>query len=278
MFDIQGIDWNEVWKKWRTEHAFLGRSSAFWDARAQTFAEHMLSKRGHAYAEKLLQIINPEQDWTIVDMGCGAGTLAVPFSEHVKAITAVDFSGTMLEILKERCREGGIANVRTIKASWDDDWDKAGIGLHDVAIASRSLAVEDLRHAMIKLNRVAKKRVYIVTFVRRNEEEKGIFEAVGREPNTGPDYICNYNLLYQMGIHANVTFVTEKGPKTFENHDEALEFLKRKVDGITAEEKKKLRTYLERHLIHDMGRWRMNFLEPMKWAVIWWEKEHATNM
>ena len=277
MADMQGIDWNEVWKSWRSEHAFLNKDSKFWDARAQTLAERML-KRGYAYAERLLKIIEPEQDWTIVDMGCGAGTLAVPFSEHVKAITAVDFSGAMLEILEKRCREGGISNVRAIKASWDDDWSKAGIGLHDVAIASRSLAVEDLRHAMIKLSRVAKRRVYIVTFVRRKEEEKRICEAIGREPNTGPDYIYNYNLLYQMGIHANVTFITEKGPKTFKDHDEALDLLKRKVDGISGEEEKKLKAYLEKHLINDMGRWKLDYQEPMKWAVIWWEKEHDTNM
>ncbi len=277
MADMQGIDWNEVWKSWRSEHAFLNKDSKFWDARAQTLAERML-KRGSAYAERLLKIIEPEQDWTIVDMGCGAGTLAVPFSEHVKAITAVDFSGAMLEILEKRCREGGISNVRAIKASWDDDWSKAGIGLHDVAIASRSLAVEDLRHAMIKLSRVAKRRVYIVTFVRRKEEEKRICEAIGREPNTGPDYICNYNLLYQMGIHANITFITEKGPKTFKDHDEALDLLKRKVDGISGEEEKKLKAYLEKHLINDRGRWKLDYQEPMKWAVIWWEKEHDTNM
>ncbi len=277
MADMQGIDWNEVWKSWRSEHAFLNKDSKFWDARAQTLAERML-KRGYAYAERLLKIIEPEQDWTIVDMGCGAGTLAVPFSEHVKAITAVDFSGAMLEILEKRCREGGISNVRAIKVSWDDDRSKAGIGLHDVAIASRSLAVEDLRHAMIKLSRVAKRRVYIVTFVRRKEEEKRICEAIGREPNTGPDYICNYNLLYQMGIHANITFITEKGPKTFKDHDEALDLLKRKVDGISGEEEKKLKAYLEKHLINDMGRWKLDYQEPMKWAVIWWEKEHDTNM
>ena len=169
-----------------------------------------ISSAKTGYAEAFLKIVNPKKTWTIFDMACGAGTLAIPFAKHVKAITAVDFSDKMLDILREQCDKSKISNIRTINRSWEDDWGRAGIGLHDVAIASRSLVVDDLRSAIIKLDSFARKRVYISTIVGDGPHDRRIFDAVGRELNTGPDYIYNYNLLYQMGICANVDFITDK--------------------------------------------------------------------
>jgi SAM-dependent methyltransferase len=41
-------------------------------------------------------------------MGCGAGTLAIPFAERVRSVTAVDFSETMIELLTEESTKRGL--------------------------------------------------------------------------------------------------------------------------------------------------------------------------
>ena len=207
MIDIQTIDWNEVWKEKQAKRSSSARDCTSWNKRAPSFAK-VAAKRG--YAEAFLKIVNPKRNWTVFDMACGAGTLAIPFAKHVKAITAVDFSDRMLDILREQCNKSKISNIRIINGSWGDDWGRAGIGLHDVAIASRSLVVDDLRSAILKLDSFARKRVYISTIVGDGPHDRHIFDAVGRKLNTGPDYIYNCNLLYQMGICANVDFITEK--------------------------------------------------------------------
>jgi SAM-dependent methyltransferase len=267
--NIQTIDWNDAWKEARAQRIFPERDRTFWNKRAPDFAEISM-KTG--YAEAFLKIINPKKTWTIFDMACGAGTLAIPFAGYVKSITAVDFSEKMLEILQEKCNQAGIANVRTIKASWEDNWSKAGIGQHDVVIASRSLVVDDLRHAITKLNDIARKRVYISTIVDDGPHDRRIFEAVGRELHAGPDYIYNYNLLYRMGIYANINFIIEDNHKTYRNHGEAIDSVRWMLDDITSEEEKKLEDYFDRHLIFSEGRWVMDCRKTVRWAVIWWDK------
>jgi SAM-dependent methyltransferase len=273
MVNIKTIDWNDAWKEARAQCNFQIHDSTCWNKRAPGFAEISM-KTG--YAEAFLKIMNPKKNWSIFDMACGAGTLAIPFAGHVKSVTAVDFSDKMLEILQERCRQAGITNVRTIEASWEDNWNKAGIGRHDVAIASRSLVVDDLRHGITKLNNIARKRVYISTIVDDGPHDRRIYEAVGRELDPGPDYIYNYNLLYSMGIYANVNFIIEDNHKTYGSHAEAIDSVRWMLNNITSEEEKKLEDYFDRHLIFSAGRWMMDHRRTIRWAVIWWDK--ATNI
>ncbi|OPY72653.1 MAG: ubiquinone/menaquinone biosynthesis methyltransferase [Syntrophorhabdus sp. PtaU1.Bin058] len=274
MKDVRAIDWNNVWKNARMQRTTPVRSPSFWNKRAPSFAENSLKK---GYAEAFVKIVNPRKTWSVLDMACGAGILAVPFARHVRSVTAVDFSEAMLERLQERCRETGISNIRILKASWEDNWSKAGIGLHDVAIASRSLVVDDLRHAVMKLNNIARKRVYISTIVDDGPYDRRIFDAVGRKLDAGPDYIYNYNLLYQMGIHANVCFITEDYQKTYGDRYEALDSARWMVGDMTPEEEKRYVDHFDKHLVCYAGRWVLDYRRTIRWAVIWWDKGTNTN-
>jgi len=274
MKDVKAIDWNNAWKNARTQRTTPVRSPAFWNKRAPNFAGNSLKK---GYAEAFLKIVNPRKGWDVLDMACGAGILAVPFAGHVRSVTAVDFSEAMLERLEERCREAGISNIRTLKASWEDNWSKAGIGLHDVAIASRSLVVDDLRHAVMKLNNIARKRVYISTIVDDGPYDRRIFDAVGRKLDAGPDYIYNYNLLHQMGIYANVGFITEDNHKTYGSRYEALDSARWMMGDMTPEEEKRYEDHFDKHLVCYAGRWVLDYHRTVRWAVIWWDKGTNTN-
>ncbi|HAX18623.1 MAG TPA: hypothetical protein DCY00_08545 [Actinobacteria bacterium] len=269
MTRIKSIDWNVEWKKAREQRTFPVQDSASWNKRAQGFAEVSL-KTG--YAEAFLKIMNPKKNWTVFDMACGAGAIAIPFSKYVKSITAADFSEKMLEILQQRCKQSKITNIRTIKTSWEDNWNKAGIGQHDVAIASRSLTVDDLQHAIIKLNSIARKQIYISTIVDDGPYDRHIFEALGREFYAGPDYLYNYNLLYSMGIYANVNFIMEDNHKTFGTHAEAIDSVRWMLNNTTDEEEKKLKDYFAGHLVFNEGRWSLDYHRLTRWAVLWWDK------
>ncbi|MBA4390967.1 MAG: hypothetical protein C0399_08515 [Syntrophus sp. (in: bacteria)] len=270
MIDIRAIDWNEVCKEKKAMRSSPGSSSKCWNKRAPSFAANT-TKTG--YAEAFLKIVNPKQTWTVFDMACGAGTLAIPFAKRVKTITAVDFSDKMLDILREQCYESNISNIRTINASWEDDWNRAGIGLHDVAIASRSLVVDDLRSAIIKLSSKARKRVYISTIVDDGPYDRRVFDAIGRELNMGPDYIYNYNLLYQMGIRANIDFIIERNHKTYKTRHQLMESMEWMLGKMTREEETKLKKYLDKHLVYDAGWWTLDYEKATTWAVIWWDKD-----
>ena len=270
VINVREVDWNHVWQVHRARQSARKRDARFWDGRAPSFAK---AASETAYADQLLAIMKPETHWTALDMGCGSGTLAVPLAGLVSSITAVDFSARMLAVLGDRCREEGIRNIAAIHGRWEDDWEKLGIGPHDVAIASRSMVGDDLRASILKLDAVARRRVYIVTIVGDGPFDRRAFDAIGRPLTVGPDYIYNYNLLYQMGMLANVAFIEERRNRTFRNHEEAFASMQWIFDDLTRQEEEKLREYIETHLVYRFGFWTFSHDHVVRWAVIWWEKE-----
>ncbi len=264
------IDWNDVWKKESAKSSVKKRDVTFWNEKARNFSKKPWESN---YSEDFLKIMEPRRCWTVLDMACGTGALTIPLARYVRRITAVDFSPRMLEVLEEQCRVEGIENVRTINASWEDDWSSRGIDEHDVVIASRCLVVDDLRKAVMKLNGAARERVYISTIVGDGPHDRMIYEAVGRRLTPGPDYICTYNLLHQLGIYANLFIIKDIRTESFRDNDEALAYYEHFLGKLTKGEKEDLRKYLQRHLVPKNGRWVLDYRSATRWAVMWWDKE-----
>ncbi|HOI15093.1 MAG TPA: class I SAM-dependent methyltransferase [Geobacteraceae bacterium] len=270
--DIREIDWNRIcWEKRKQKSSPTG-ATAYWDKRAPAFARNS-SKSD--YSVKFLRLLEVKPQWTLLDVGCAAGTLAIPLAERVKRITAMDISGNMLALLRERCAKSGISNIQTVQGAWEDDWNALGIGEHDVALASRSLITEDFESALTKLDRAARKRVYVSTIVGDGPHDRRIYRALGRNLNPGPDYIYLYNLLYRMGIRANVNFISYQERNSYESPDDAYAHLSAKLEASTREEGEVLRSYLKENLVCHEGKWMMSYPRKISWAVIWWDKEKA---
>ena len=265
------INWNDFWEKARQQRKSDRNDRDFWNKRAPSFANHA---KESGYVLDFLRLMPIARDATVLDVGCGAGTLAIPLAGRVRSITALDFSQRMLDLLEDRCREIGVANVTTRLLGWEDDWDEAGIERHDVAIASRSLVVNNLAEAIDKLASHARHRVIISSLVGDGPFDRRIFEAIGRQLDRGPDYICVYNLLHQMGIRAEVRFVGNgnEEPKTFQNLDEAVDGLRWMISDMSNDEEEALRRYLRRHLVRTADGYRLDYRHPVHWAVLSWEK------
>ncbi|MFH0976990.1 MAG: class I SAM-dependent methyltransferase [Spirochaetota bacterium] len=273
IIDIQDIDWNEIFKKQKAKQQYKRhRHREYWNKRAPSFADNAAKS---AYPTEFIKIMKPRRSWTVLDMGCGGGTLAIPLAGKVKEITAVDFSDKMIEILSEEATKRGFQNIKTIKASWEDDWGKAGIGVYDVAIASRSLAVEDIKAAIIKLDKAARKRVYLSTVAGDGPFDRNIFEAIGRKYVPYPDYLYVYNVIYQMGIRARIDFIIQKNvTKIYDSYEAGLNSYKWMFQDLTKPEEKKLQKFLHDHLVNASGKWTLDYKQKVTWAVIWWDKEN----
>jgi SAM-dependent methyltransferase len=242
----------------------------FWEGRASEFSEYAAST---GYPERFIDLMDIEPHWTVLDMACGGGTLAIPLATRVKAVTAVDFSSNMLAIVMDRSKQRGLGNVRTIQGRWEDDWDSLGIDTYDVAIASRSLIGNDLPGLIRKLDGAARRRVYISTLVGDGPFDRRLFEATGRQFKIGQDYIYYYDMLYGMGIRAGVAFIQEDHRNTWKSHEEALEDQRWMFHGMTKAEEQKAAAYLKEHLIPVNGQWRLPYSRRCHWAVMWWSKD-----
>jgi SAM-dependent methyltransferase len=265
--DINSINWDQAWKDQRAKRVHKEESPQYWNRRAPSFADHAIKS---TYSDAFIKIMKLKHSWTVLDMACGAGTLSIPLAYKVKEITAVDFSDTMLGILRKEARKLKLKNIKTINGAWADNWADKGIGVYDVAIASRALALDDIRGAIMKLVNCARKRVYVSMASGEGPRDRRILEAIGRKFNPHVDYIYAYNLLYQMGIRANVDFITDQKSKTFKNHESAFESYKWMIEAMTENEENLLKKYLKEHLVKHKDKWALDYGKKVRWAVIWW--------
>ncbi|MFA6465185.1 MAG: class I SAM-dependent methyltransferase, partial [Desulfurivibrionaceae bacterium] len=212
-----------------------------------------------------------EPGWSVLDVGSGPGTLAIPLAGQVRRVTALDYSAAMLGELAKQAKAAGRDNITTIQGSWTDDWQTLAIPRHEVAIASRSLSVDDLQGALRKLNSWATKAVYVVDRVGAGPFDPDLFRAIGRDFEPGPDYIFTLNILYSLGIHARVDFLTLDSTRTYTSREEALQSYRWMVDDLTADEEKLLAAYVDARLSRlDETTWQLARQTPPRWALIWW--------
>ncbi len=259
------IDWEGEWRAGQRQRPPSG--SEGWSARARAFAGQAADS---GYAELVLRLLAPEPEWTALDVGCGAGTLAIPLARRTASVTAVDFSPEMLDLVRARCAKEGVQNVAAVLGSWEDDWDRLGIGAHDLVVASRSLIVEDLGAALAKLDRAARRRACVVAPVGDGPSDRQIFQAAGRPFARRADYVVVVGLLHEMGIHADVALIGKEQWSQYPSHGEALRTLGAMLSGATPEELERLREYLGQSLVAHDGGWRLPAPRSVRWAVISW--------
>ncbi len=266
----QDIDWNEMWRQCCRQKSWPKKDQTAWDKRAASYAKRQI---GGSYTHRLLEMMAPEVEWTVLDVGCGPGTIALPLARQVKKITALDFSGEMLKELKLRLAEEKINNVETRQLSWTDDWQAAGILPHDVTLASRSMSVTDLGRALEKLDNWATKKVFISDRVGSGPFDPDLFSALGRSFEPGPDYIFTINILYRMGIHPRVDYILFPQDKIFNNREEAIQSCLWMAEELTEAEKPKLERYVDERLRKNPdGSVTLTRRTPVKWAIISWDK------
>lgn len=268
--EIQKIDWSAAWadgqRRSRSERPYGDPS--FWNKRARKFSERQTEKNG--YSQAFLSRLNLEKGLSVLDVGCGPGTLALPLAEKVGRVTAIDFSEVMLSILKERMEAARLQNIDPVLMGIDDEWESRGLIPHDLVIASRSTATHDLQGMLSKLTRFARKEVVITAMVGKGPFDPRIFEAAGRKREAGPDYIYVINQLYRMGIYASLDFIVQNIERSYESHEAAIEDCGWMMEALTQDEKARLSRFFKDNLEKRDGRWFLSKAEPVRWAVIRW--------
>lgn len=264
------LDWDQLWRNARSRKSWGSSSAADWDKKAVSFASRNQSS---PFVALVLSRLPLTPSTTVLDVGCGSGTLALPIARQVSSVTAVDFSAGMLSALTEMANQSDITNIRAIQASWEDDWPAFGIGRHDIAIASRSLAVADLRAALQRLDDYASASVFIVDRIAPTPFDPEAFAAVGRPFEGGPDYIYVLNTLYSMGIHANVDIISLDRETEFADLHDAMDSYRWMIRNMSPEEESALRLHLaQKSRPGEDGRIIVERGFRPQWACIWWDK------
>ncbi|WP_457575189.1 class I SAM-dependent methyltransferase [Desulfomarina sp.] len=266
----EDIDWPSLRANAMQKKGWKSKGPEQWDRKACSFAKRNKDSR---YTSLFLAQLPLEKSHTVLDIGSGPGTLAIPIAGHVKSVTALDFSAQMLSTLNNIAAEEHINNINTIQCSWEDDWQSLPLEPHDIAIASRSMGVEDLPAALEKINRYGKKYIFISDRIGATPFDEHAFVALGRDFQPGPDYIYTLNILYSLGIHANITVLTLDRTTTYENMDAALDSYRWMFNDLTAGELELLKKYITGNIVDKKGQTiTVERSHPPRWALIWWKK------
>lgn len=260
------IDFAQLYQQHLTLCDYHDVSRQKWDKKASKFAETFVEKPND-YSAQFLAKMQFEADDSILDIGCGPGTLALPLAKQCRQVYALDFSQGMLDLLVKYQQQLRLNNIQPLNLSWQDDWQK--VPQADIVIASRATLVGDLDDVVNKLIAKARKRVYLTAITERHFLDDDIFSAIGRSPLGFPTYIYLFNHLYQKGIQAELQFIEgcagEFQGESYQDLENAVEF---SLGTLTAEEKQKLHQFygdrVENHrpIKHGQRRWAM-----MSWEV-----------
>lgn len=200
----------------RTEDFWAGYASAFKADPRRTDDEAL---------NILLELA--EETSTVLDVGGGAGRLALPLALKCASVT-VDPSEAMLSQLRLGIEDEGVNNISMVRS----EWETAEVEPRDLVVCSHVVyGVADIAAFIRKLELQANRMVALVSYVDSPQSHlSGLWEIVHGEPRINlpalPELV---NVLWELEIYPDIVMVATTRTRTFESPESALEELTRRL-------------------------------------------------
>lgn len=243
------VDWAA---RWRTLHEARMAQQArrrrqegdVWGERSDRFAG--MIDTANPVRDTVLGRVQPDD--MVLDVGAGAGRYTIPLASKTRQVVALEPSPGMGKRLTEEAQRRGLSNVRVITS----DWLGAQVEPADVVLCAHVLYfVPDVVPFVRKLDEHARRLCMIVIRVDQMMAQLSpLYEEIWGEPLAQePSFIDLYNLLFSMGIAAEVTIrPSGRGQGRYESLEQAetevSNFLSPPDDAARA----RLRAFLEANL------------------------------
>jgi SAM-dependent methyltransferase len=258
-------------KQMDAAYAELGRTSAdLWSRRARAYYRATkLSIDNSPFLLRLRREITP--DVTILDVGAGTGRYALALAPTSKQVIVVEPNAAMLDFLRTDAQNQGITNITSYQTTWQDAPDDLKA---DMVICSHVLyPIRDIVPFLRKLQTSARHACYLYLYATHLEVlTSHLWKHLhGDERCYPPGYIHALDVLFAMGIYANVKIVKFPQSMRYPSLDVAVEELTEQL--VLADDEKtraELRDLLTGWLVE-----RDRMLTPpprdMVCAIIWWK-------
>ena len=185
-------------------YAQIGRSSAnFWDRRAKGFQRATKdSARSDPFYFALWNEVRPEL--TLLDVGAGTGRFSLALAPRVKEVIAVEPNATMLHYLQAQMEEQKISNITCITQPWEAVSNEIRA---DIVICSHVLyPIREVDSFLKKLHTAARRSCFIYLRAGHYDDITAPFwkHFHGTDRFMPPGYIHALDVMYEMGLYANV--------------------------------------------------------------------------
>ncbi|MGP1692964.1 MAG: methyltransferase domain-containing protein, partial [Giesbergeria sp.] len=253
---IEAIDFGRLYRDHLATTLRTRKTASAWDSRAVGMASKALHS---CYANEFVARMNLQGATSLLDVGCGPGTIGLAVANQLQRVVGLDYSSAMLEAMRDKAAEMHLTNVETLHRAWEDDW--SDVPECDIVVASRSTTVEDIATALELLHAKAHLRVYLTHLVGGHFTDPAIQAVIGRRVPSVPDYIYLLNILHRMGIHPRLDYIAhENRLADAVDFDDFARRVAWSVGDLETDELERLRTWYERATPQErMG-------TPMRWA------------
>lgn len=275
---IDDIDFGDLYRKHIGLSKRKSKPASNWDARAEK-ASRTCGDPTDPYVIEFINQMDFHGARSLLDIGCGPGTICLPVAHRFEDVYALDYSAGMLDVVRSRAQAQGINNVHVLKHSWDeysksaaeDAW--SDVPVCDIVVASRSTMVNDMADALQKMCSKARLRAYMTSTVDRHLLSDELVACIGRggERVVGfPNYMYAVNLLVQMGYLPRVNYIETmdcKAKESASSFDEFVAGISGSIGVLSSDEVARLKGYFERKC-------RDGLLPPVPrrvWALVSWE-------
>lgn len=203
---IQDIDFAAMYKRHMTLSQRPAKSASVWDKKAQDLSARVASS---PYTAEFVKRMDMHGASSLLDVGCGPGTIALAVADQLKQVHGLDYSRGMLACMAEQAVVQGLNHVHTHLLAWEDSWDT--VPVCDIVVASRSSLVADMAGALEKMTAHARLRCYMTHLVGGNFRGADVSASQSPSGPGLPDYIYIINILYAMGLHARIDYINIPG-------------------------------------------------------------------
>lgn len=256
-------------------YARLGRTSAdFWERRAPGFhratREHTSSD---PFFQRVRQQITPQM--SVLDVGAGTGRFSLALAPYARQVIALEPQAVLLAYLRQDLATTGLTNLVVLQSRWEDAPAETRA---DIVVCSHVLyPILDLVPFLEKLDAASEQACYV--YLRATQLDTLTAPLWrhfhGDERLLAPGYIYALDVLYELGIYANVEVVqvpfTLSYPGLQEAEDELMDQL---ILEDSAQTRQELRRLLEDWLVRENDQTWHSPVQTVISAILSWSPRH----
>lgn len=204
-------EWTDAWRARRTRsglEANLRRAGLTQEQFWSRYASWVGALQHNGYPGVLLDRVmdHVRADSTVLDIGAGTGTFALPLARVVRHVTAIEPSPAQTAHLHDAARHENVRNLTVIERRWEDLVSDEP-ATHNVVLAAHSLQMDDLTQALRRMCKAASERLLLIHTAGHSLSDL-LHELFGIEP--GPDYLFPYHVLCGLGYRPQIELVTRE--------------------------------------------------------------------
>jgi SAM-dependent methyltransferase len=260
--DANTIDWNDIWINAQRLNIDSGHGGECWHSwadreAAKEFFHHALhSQAARERAADICAMLPPGA--RALDIGAGPGNIAIPVAKIASRVTAVEPAPGMAAVLREQIALENLDNIHLIHKKWDDVDTEELEPPYDLAFASFSMGMIDLKASIEKMMEVTLGTIAIFWHAGIQPWDQEAMELWpllhGKPYYPVPESNIIFNLLYSMGIYPDVKTLRHIRKTMYDSFEAALETCAARYDAKNPAQLRVLEEYLEKKLYHVDGK------------------------